>query len=259
MKVIPIPCAFDNYSYLLICEQTGAAAVVDPTEFYPVYKALDELGVRLSAILCTHHHHDHIGGMEELLAEYEADVTVYGFRDDMHRIPGITQPVIDGDTVRVGDLFGSILHTPGHTTGSICYSFGDCLFVGDTLFGGGCGRLFEGTPAMMFASLMEKIFPLPDDTRIFFGHEYTALNLRFAASVEEGNLQLAERMRDVQTLRGQQLTTTPSILALEKATNPFLRCSDHEFVQRVCDTISCHDRTPLAAFTALRELRNNFS
>jgi len=259
MKVITIPCAFDNYSYLLICEQTGAAAVIDPTEFYPIYKTLDESGARLSAILCTHHHHDHIGGMEELLAEYGADVAVYGFRDDMHRIPGITQPVVDGDTLKIGDLSGSVLHTPGHTTGSICYYFGDSLFVGDTLFGGGCGRLFEGPPAMMLESLMEKIFPLPDGTRIFFGHEYTALNLRFAASVEEGNRQLTERMQDVQTQCGQQQSTTPSILAVEKATNPFLRCGDQEFVQRVCDAITCYAPTPLAAFTALRELRNNFS
>lgn len=258
MKVITIGCAFDNYSYLLICEDTGAAAVVDPTEFYPVQKVISENDVRLSGVLCTHHHQDHIGGLAELKTEYE-DISVFGFRDDMHRIPGITHPVVEGDTVKVGNLSGTILHTPGHTTGSICYSFGDCLFVGDTLFGGGCGRLFEGTPAMMFASLMEKIFPLPGETKIFFGHEYTALNLRFAASVGESSPQLAERMQVVQELRSRQIPTTPSTLALEKVTNPFLRCNDHGFAARTCDAITCENNSPLAAFTALRELRNTFS
>jgi len=258
MKIIPIGCSFDNYSYLLICEQTGHAAVIDPTEFYPLYKAITDHNVTLRAVLCTHHHHDHIAGLNELMDEYK-NIEVFGFQGDERRIPGLTRLLKDGDVVALGDLQGEVLHTPGHTAGSICYHVADALFVGDTLFGCGCGRLFEGTPEVMFASLMEKIAVLPDATSIFFGHEYTHVNVRFADSVVPGDPEVTKRLTETTAKRDQQQQTTPSTLLLEKLTNPFLRCNDRAFIAKVCDRLSCAEQTPLGAFTALREARNSFS
>ena len=141
MKVMTIECSFDNYAYLLICEQTGVAAVIDPSEFYPVYQVATRLGVEVRYILCTHHHHDHIGGIAELLDEY-GKLPVFGFKGDRERIQGLTHTVEDEDEVLVGNLVGKVLHTPGHTAGSICYHFENSVFTGDTLFGCGCGRLY---------------------------------------------------------------------------------------------------------------------
>lgn len=254
LKITTIPCAFDNFSYLLICGQTGEAAVVDPTEAFPVWREVEAAGVKLVAALCTHHHHDHVGGLEDLLAE-QPQLRVYAHESEVERIPFLTHPLAAHAGLTIGNLTGLALHTPGHTRGSVCYLFGDRLFTGDTLFGAGCGRLFEGTPEQMFSSLHTVIAKLPGETQLYFGHEYTEHNLKFAARVEPDNRAVTARLQELQAARLQGEHSTPSSLALEVATNPFLRCG----------SASIHSQFPgvgtgaseVEIFTLLRSLRNN--
>ena len=257
MKIISLPCSFDNYSYLLICEETGIAAVVDPAEYYPISCAVADAGVSLRAILCTHHHADHIGGLDDLLEEFSG-VDVYGHAGDKRRIHGLNSPVAEGATVQIGRNMGRVLYTPGHTAGSICYLFGEELFTGDTLFGAGCGRLFEGTPKQMHDALDTIAHSLPPATRIHFGHEYTAHNLKFAHFVEPGNAAVAARQELVDRQRTAGQPTTPSTLADEAATNPFLRCREQGIVDTVAQRFFGEDLDPLSVFTALRRLRDVF-
>ncbi len=254
MKIIPVPCSFDNYSYLLICEQTGKAAVVDPTEAYPLMVTLEKYEVELSAILCTHHHHDHIGGAEDLQAEYSGIETVC-YRGDKHRIPVADSYVDHGGSIRFGAQTGRVVHTPGHTTGSICYHFGGHLFVGDTLFGGGCGRLFEGTPEQMHTSLQQQIAKLPDETKVYFGHEYTRTNLNFALTVDPDNADIHQRLAD---LKDSSAISTPSTIALEKQTNPFLRSNLETIKTTLQKKYGAKVESALDVFTLLRQMRNSF-
>ena len=255
MNTIVIPCLIDNYSYLIVNE--GRAAVVDPSEAWPVMQELDKQGLKLEAVLCTHHHHDHIGGVDDLLEEY-GGLSVFGFHQDKKRIPSLTHPVQDSDHITVCGLAAEVMHTPGHTSTHVIYKVGDCLFVGDTLFGAGCGRLFEGTPAQMLHSL-DKIAACPPGSRIFFGHEYTQLNLRFSAEVDPTNQAVAERAAGVAELRRQNQPSTPSTLAEELATNPFLRPEDAAIIDKLKadGAIATTDRVEV--FAALRQLRNHFS
>lgn len=257
MKIVTLPCSFDNYAYLIICEQTGAAAVVDPAEFYPVVEALESAGVVLSAVFCSHHHSDHIGGLEDLLGEFPG-LKIYGFEGDKRRIPGMNSPLTASSSVRVGTILGQVLHTPGHTSGSLCYLFGDHLFSGDTLFGAGCGRLFEGTPIQMYEALNLTIKKLPAATRVHFGHEYTAHNLKFAHFIEPGNQAVSRRLEAVTAERASGQPTTPSTLAIECATNPFLRCEEPEIVRTVADRFFSEDLDPLSVFTVLRRQKDGF-
>src|SRR6185369_8148423 len=169
MKVIPVPQLMDNYAYLVIDEGSRQAGIVDCAEAEPVLEAVKRAGVRLTAVLPTHHHYDHVGGNEELLAALP-DLTVYGVDE---RIPGLTTRVRDGEGVQLGGLAAQVIFIPAHTTGHIAYYFSrqQAVFTGDTLFAGGCGRLFEGDAAMMIRSL-SKLSVLPDETRVYFGHEY---------------------------------------------------------------------------------------
>lgn len=256
MKVIALPCSFDNYAYLIICEETSTAAVVDPAEYYPVYCALEEHGVRLVKVLCTHHHADHIGGLEDLATEING-LEIYGHYKDRKRITRLTTAANDGDRVVFGNLSGEMLHTPGHTSGSSCYLFGDQLFTGDTLFGAGCGRLFEGSPAQMFASL-NRLRDLPPETTVWFGHEYTAHNLKFAQFVDPGNEAVVKRMSAVSTRRDHGAPTTPSTLRLECATNPFLRCEKEGIRNSVAAKFFGEPLDPLSVFTALRKLKDSY-
>ena len=220
MKVIPVPQLTDNYAYLVIDEATGQAGIVDCAEAQPVLEAVARQQVALTTVLPTHHHYDHVGGNLDLLAAHP-QLTVYGVDE---RIPGLTQRVQDGSQIRLGSLEGQVIFIPAHTTGHIAYYFPrqQAVFTGDTLFAGGCGRLFEGDAAMMIRSL-SKLSVLPDDTRVYFGHEYTEKNLRFALTLEPDNAALREKHTWAQAQTKGGGTTTPTTIGSEKATNPFLR------------------------------------
>lgn len=237
----------------MICPATGEAAVVDPTEAYPVMAAVEENNVKLTTVLCTHHHQDHIGDIP-MLQERLSELEVVCHVSDKNRIAQATGYVDDGDAVRVGELQGRVLATPGHTTGSICYHFNEHLFSGDTLFGAGCGRLFEGTPAQMYSSLNDRIALLPEATRIYFGHEYTSKNLAFAQTVEPGNENIEEYRKRV---GDGGVTSTPTTLQLEKLVNPFLRCDSEEIKKTVRERGGSTD-DPREVFAFLRQLRNDF-
>lgn len=237
----------------MICPATGEAAVVDPTEAYPVMAAVEENNVKLTTVLCTHHHQDHIGDIP-MLQERLSELEVVCHVSDKNRISQATGYVDDGDAVRVGELQGRVLATPGHTTGSICYHFNEHLFSGDTLFGAGCGRLFEGTPAQMYSSLNDRIALLPEATRIYFGHEYTSKNLAFAQTVEPGNENIEEYRKRV---GDGGVTSTPTTLQLEKLVNPFLRCDSEEIKKTVRERGGSTD-DPREVFAFLRQLRNDF-
>jgi hydroxyacylglutathione hydrolase len=220
MRVVAVPCLKDNFAYLVI--DGARAAVVDPGEAAPATAALAREGVTLAAIWLTHHHHDHVGGVAELAAA-NPGVEIVAGEVDAEKIAGVTRRLADGGEITLGSLTARAIANPGHTLGAISYLVEDAVFTGDTLFGGGCGRLFEGDAAMMHASL-QKLAALPDDTRVFFGHEYTAANLRFAAAVEPDNVDIVKRSETLAT------PSTPSTIALERATNPFLRSSAPDVV-----------------------------
>jgi hydroxyacylglutathione hydrolase len=255
MKILQIPLLRDNYGYLLICEATNQAAIIDPSEADPVLRRVEQEKNDLVAILNTHHHRDHTGGNEGVLAARRVDV--YGHSRDRDRIPGMTRPIEEGDTVRVGALTGSVLFIPGHTTGHVAYVFGDALFCGDTLFTAGCGRLFEGTPEQMHASL-SKLMNLPDDTRVFCGHEYTENNLRFALTVEPKNPDLISRYARVREQRSRGIPTVPATLAEEKRTNPFLRWDSKEIQASIASAASGESADPVSVFTKVRQLKDAF-
>ena len=242
MKIIPVPCLSDNYAYLLVCERTNACAIVDASEAEPVVAALEAQRSRsgraldLVAILATHHHHDHVGGNEAVAARFPG-VKVYGHASDAGRLPRLTDPLEDGAAFQIGELAIEAIHIPGHTTGALAYYVTDppgdpAVFTGDTMFVAGCGRLFEGTPAMMHASLA-KLAALPDATRVFCGHEYTLSNARFALGIDPDNKDLIRRAADVEAKRARGEPTIPSTVGLEKATNPFLRAGDRSVRKRL--------------------------
>jgi hydroxyacylglutathione hydrolase len=234
MRIVPVPCLSDNYAYLVI-EDDGRAAVVDPGEAPPIVAALEREGATLAAIWATHHHADHVGGTKALLAD-NPDLEVVGHVYDREhgRIAGLTRAVADGDTVELGKVRARIIHNPGHTLGAISWFLDDdgAVFTGDTLFAAGCGRLFEGDAPMMYESL-QRLAALPPETRVYFGHEYTASNLKFAAHTEPDVAAIADAVRDVAARRERKEWTTPSTIAAELATNPFVRAADAaEFAAR---------------------------
>ena len=255
MKIIQIPLLRDNYGYLLVCEKTNQAAIVDPSEAAPVWRRVEQEKVDLVAILNTHHHRDHTGGNEELLARKR--LKVYGHKSDQARVFGLSDAVQEGDSLEIGTTTGKVYFIPGHTTGHVAYLFDNNLFCGDTLFTAGCGRLFEGTPAQMQASL-QKLMELPDDTQIYCGHEYTENNLRFALSIEANNPQLVARFERIQALRTRGLPTVPSTLAEEKLTNPFLRWDSKAIQTSVSTAIPGTPRDPVSIFGAVRKMKDAF-
>ncbi len=220
-----VPCLADNYAYILL-SPCGDAAIVDPAEFAPVRDALRRLQARPVAIWNTHHHGDHTGGNESLVNEYPG-IAVVGHARDRGRIPGQTQGVEDGDELVCGSLRARVISTPGHTLGSVCYEVEGCVFTGDTLFSAGCGRMFEGDPAGMFASL-QRIGALPGETRVYPGHEYTLRNLEFAASVAPGNAAVRAALERVRGVRALGRPSIPSTIAEELGYNLFLRAPDAE-------------------------------
>ena len=256
-SIIPIPAFADNYIWLL--RQAGKAAVVDPGDAAPVIAYLERERLELTSILNTHHHGDHVGGNRALLARWPVPV----FGPAREAIPGVTRTLVEGETLTLPDigLVLSVLDVPGHTAGHIaCFGrleASPLVFCGDTLFTGGCGRLFEGTPAQMVDSLF-KLAALPVETLVYCGHEYTMANLRFAQAVEPDNVPLRQRQAREQARRDRGEATVPSSMSEELATNPFLRVGE----PAVRATAERHAGRALAdrvaVFAAVRAWKNAF-
>jgi hydroxyacylglutathione hydrolase len=236
MRVVPIGCLSDNYAYLLVCPETKQAAIVDPSEPDPVLRAVEANAgrngdVKVVAILATHHHHDHVGGIDAVATELGIE-RVYGHASDKGRIPRQSELLEERATFTVGSLLVRVLHIPGHTLGAVAYVVtrepnDAVVFTGDTLFVGGCGRIFEGDPAMMHGSL-QKLAKLDGHTQVYCGHEYTESNLRFAGHVEPSNQAVTRARARASELRKASKPTVPSTMAEELTYNPFLRVGSVE-------------------------------
>jgi hydroxyacylglutathione hydrolase len=257
MEIKRIPVLSDNYIFVLWDRQQKIAAVIDPALAKPVIDYLKEIDANLVAIFNTHHHWDHIGGNKELARQFP-DLCVYGGLEDRGRIPQQQIYLEDSDSVKFADRMAQVFFVPGHTRGHIAYYFPPTvvdgigeLFCGDTIFAGGCGRLFEGTPSQMLNSI-SKLRQLPDQTRVWCAHEYTLSNLKFALTVDPDNQNLQARYQKVQQARNQGLATIPSWLGEEKQTNPFLRW-DTPPLQAIAKI-----NDPARVFARLRGLKDKF-
>ena len=252
-EIYLFPCLTDNFGVLIHDPTSGATASIDAPEAKPVEAALQKTGWRLTDILVTHHHADHTAGIGELKARHKCRVTAP--RGEAQRIAGVDEKVGEGDTVRVGDLEARVIDTPGHTAGHISFFFAadKLAFVGDTLFSIGCGRVIEGTPQMMWNSLLE-LRGLPDDTRFYCGHEYTKANIRFAKTIEPNNKALAARAAEVDKLLAAGKPTIPATIGAEKAANPFLRADNAE----VAKSLGLAGAPPWKVFAEIRERKNRF-
>jgi hydroxyacylglutathione hydrolase len=257
MQVIRLEALSDNYIFLVHEPKQNIAAVVDPAEAQPVLKKLKELKAELVAIFNTHHHQDHVGGNRQLIQEFP-QLTVYGSAEDKGRIPGQKVFLQEGEQVHFADRVAEVIFVPGHTRAHIAYYFppenpGETgeLFCGDTLFAGGCGRLFEGTPAQMVDSL-SKLRSLPENTRVWCAHEYTLKNLQFALTVDGNNIDLQTRYDEVKAYRNRGEATVPSLLGIEKLTNPFLRWD----IPSLQTAVNSHDT--VETFARLRLMKDTF-
>jgi len=256
IRIEPVPAFSDNYIWLLYDEDSRAAAVVDPGDAQPVMQRLASGKLRLDTVLITHHHFDHVGGLAALRAL--GGVHVCGPRNPA--IEGIDQRLGAGERVEVLGMHFDVLEVPGHTLDHIAYYHAGrppLLFCGDTLFAGGCGRLFEGDPPTMYASL-EALAALPPDTRVYCAHEYTLANLAFAAAVEPDNAALRERIAAAEATRARGAPTVPSDIALERATNPFLRCREPRLAEQVRAAGRLRGESPQEVFAAVRQWKDQF-
>ncbi|TXL63827.1 hydroxyacylglutathione hydrolase [Zeimonas arvi] len=258
--VVPIDAFSDNYLWLVRAPDGETAVVVDPGDAAPVRRALAESGLRLVAILLTHHHADHAGGVAELVEQWSCPV--YGPAGE--DIPDIDRPLAGGDAFEVASLRArfEVLDVPGHTRGHIAYRCGrlgadprPLLFCGDTLFAAGCGRIFEGTPQQMLDSL-DRLAALADDTLVFCAHEYTVSNLRFAAAAEPESGEVAGRLAEAIRMREHGLRTVPTSIGIERATNPFLRSGEPSLRRAAAVRLGREPASRLEAFAALREWKN---
>lgn len=252
-EVIPIPAFRDNYIWLL--HRDGHAVAVDPGDAEPVQAVLRAQNLTLDAILVTHHHDDHIGGIAQLLLSHPAKV----YAPHRERYAFAHQPVGEGDDVELETLgLGlNVMETPGHTLGHVVYYGANSLFCGDTLFGCGCGRLFEGTCQQLYHSL-QRLAALPQDTRVYCTHEYTLHNIRFARTLDPDNPQLARRETEVARLVARGQPSLPTSIGLELATNPFLRCDSATIQAAAMTQTELAEDDPVAVFCAIRSLRNTF-
>lgn len=253
LTLLTVPCLSDNYAYLIHDPASGATAVIDVPEAAPIQAALQAKGWSLSDILITHHHDDHIAGVAALRAATGAAVT--GAAADAHRLPPLDHAVSEGDTVTVGAARGVVLDVSGHTVGHIAFHFADdaLVFTADSLMAAGCGRLFEGTPDQMWASL-SKLMALPPQTQVCSGHEYTASNIRFALSLEPGNSALISRAERVAEARKNGRATVPSLLSEELATNPFLRAP----LPTLKAAVGMADASDARCFAEIRKRKDTF-
>ena len=260
LEIVPLPAFQDNYIWTL--RDGKCAAVVDPGEARPVKEYLAREGLSLVAILATHHHPDHVGGINELVEMKK--VPVFGPKGEP--IPALTHPVGQGDKVEIPEFAAEpttlapsfvVLDIPGHTRAHVAYYGLGSLFCGDTLFACGCGRVFEGTPTQMLASL-SKLAALPDETKVYCGHEYTLANIKFARAVDPGNAALAAREERAKLLRAAGRPTLPSTLGEERATNPFLRCAEPVVVDSANKYLGSRVGDPVSVFAAIREWKNRF-
>ena len=254
LEIVTVPCLSDNYAFLAHDAETGATALVDVPEAAPILAALDARGWSLSHVLITHHHDDHVQGLGEILARHP-DAKVVGHAKDAKRLPDLDIALNDGDTITVGGSTGTVMDVSGHTIGHIAYHFPDsaAAFTADSLMALGCGRVFEGTMPMMWVSL-SRLAALPDDTTIYSGHEYTEANGRFALSVDGENPALLARMEDIRAARAKGEPTVPSALALEKATNPFLRATAPEMAAG----LGMAGADPAEVFAEVRRRKDRF-
>ena len=253
-----LPAFADNYIYLVGDRDIGLAMVVDPGDAGPVLRALKERDLHLSLILNTHHHKDHIGGNAKLQKEYGAPVI--GPAKERSRIEDLARGVEDGDVVTFSTLRGRVIETHGHTSGHIAFYFPQlkALFCGDTLFSLGCGKLFEGTAAQLWKSLVA-LRGLPDDTLIYCGHEYTEANAKFALALDKDNPALKARAEEAAALRKQGKPTLPALMGKEKLANPFLRADDPSFQKILAQKrLAGTDADPAAIFGALRAAKDRF-
>ena len=250
-EIRTFPCLSDNFGYLIHDPATKATASIDAPEAGPIIKALEREGWKLTDILITHHHHDHVGGVAELKQKYGCRVVAP--QDKTAKIANVDLRAANGDVVKVGELLARVLETPGHTLDHISYVFDNdkALFAADTLFSIGCGRVFEGNAPMMWESLL-KLRALPDDFKLYCGHEYTASNVKFALSVESDNPALQARAEEVAKLRGANQPTIPSLLGEEKKANVFLRADD----PAVAAKLHMKGATAADVFGELRERKN---
>lgn len=253
LMIEQITCRQDNFGVILHDPLTGETASIDAPDAQPIAELLKPGNWRLTHLLITHHHADHVAGVAALSDSYSPEII--GPEDEADKISGLTQTVSDGDTFEFAGRKVHVISTPGHTLGHICFHIPEeqLLFAGDTLFALGCGRLFEGSAKDMLASL-GKFDGLPDDTRVYCGHEYTLTNARFAATVDPDNLALADRLIDVVGLRSNDLPTLPTTIGFEKRTNPFMRVGDPAIRKH----LGLENATDLEVFTELRHRKDNF-
>lgn len=253
LDIHQIPVLSDNYVYLARCQETGDTAVIDPAVAQPVLDAAKELGWGITHILNTHHHPDHVGGNMEI--KEATGCTIVGPGPDKDRIPGIVIEVDEGDTYTMGACESRVYFVPGHTRGHIAFWFedSDALFIGDTIFMLGCGRLFEGTPAQMWDSI-QKLRGLPPETNIYCAHEYTQSNAKFAVTVEPDNDALMARARKIDEMRARGERTVPDTLGVELATNPFLRAD----APTLAEGVGMPGADPVDVFAEVRQRKDNF-
>ena len=255
LEIIPLPALKDNYIWLLKNEASRHVAIVDPSEAKPVLKYIETEGLIPIAIMITHHHWDHVGGILELTEQFDIPV----FTPKTETVDGSTHPVGEGDIVTLSELELElrVLDVPGHTSGAVAYYDNDRVFSGDTLFTAGCGRMFEGTPPQMHASL-SKFKNLSDTALLYCGHEYTVANLKFAAKVEPENKAIRERLSIAEETRNKNLPTVPETIAVEKQTNPFLRCEESSVVAAASEYTGTSLNSAADIFAAVRDWKDNF-
>ncbi len=253
LQIITIPCLSDNYAYLIRDEETDQVAVVDVPDASPIIGVLKDLDWSLDKILITHHHYDHIDGVAALKSETGAQV--YGAKADKHRLPDLDVELSEGDTFKLGTEVCDVLDVSGHTVGHIAFVFknAEAVFSADSLMALGCGRLFEGDPAMMW-NTMKKFKALTDDTLVYSGHEYTASNAAFALTIEPNNVDLQTRIEDITDKRANDIPTVPASIGMEKATNPFMR-ADLKEVKTLVDMAGASDAD---VFGEIRRRKDNF-